>query len=136
MSCVDAAACCQLAVVEKPLEARTIEALVDFEDLSKFYIFNEAITLLIHAAFAAVDDVCNSRGNPGLQVLDVLGVMEQAKFFWSCLLAVEHVEVRSEAVVVDETVHHLQPHGLHGVVTAQGEPGEVLIVEVAHFPHC
>ena len=133
--CVDAAPCGQLAVVEQSFEARTVKTLVDLEDLAQLDVLKKLPFLKFKPSIVGLDYLAALRVDPSLQVLDVLRVVEAAEFFGSCGLAVKHVEARGEAVVVDEAVDHLEPHGLHGVSFAERELGEVLIVEVADLPH-
>jgi hypothetical protein len=110
--------------------------LVDLEDFSQLDILDEDALLLFSADVVGIDEVRAIGSDPGLQVLDVLRVVEEAKFFGSGCLAVEHVELGGEVVVVDEAVDHLEAHGLHGMLFAEDELGEVGVVEVADLSHC
>lgn len=133
--CVNAASCRQLAVVEQSFEARTVKALVDLEDFAQLDVLEKPSLLEFKAGIVGLDYLGALWVDPSLEVLDVLRMVEAAKFFWSCRLAVKHVEARGESVVIDEAVDHFEPHGLHGVALAECELGEVLIVEVADLPH-
>lgn len=133
--CVDAASCGQLAVVEQSFEARTVKALVNLEDLAQLDILKKPSLLKFKASIVGLDNLGAFWVDPSLEVLDVLRMVEAAKFFWGCRLAVKHVEARGEPVVVDEAVDHFEPHGLHGMPLTESELGEVLIVEVADLPH-
>ena len=73
-------------------------------------------------------------GDPGLEVLDVEGVVEGGKLFGVGFLGVVDFELWCEGVVVDEAVDHFGPLGFHGVFLAELVLGDILVVEVANFP--
>ena len=73
-------------------------------------------------------------GDPGLEVLDVEGMVEGGQLFGGGFLGVVDFELGREGVVVDEAVDHLGPLGFHGVLLAELVLGDILVVEVAHFP--
>lgn len=62
--------------------------------------------------------------------------MEEAEVFIGGLFAVVHADEGGKAVGVDEAVDHFESHRLHGVLLGEREVCEVLVVEVAHLPHC
>lgn len=90
--CVDAASCGQLTVVEQSLEARAIKTLVNLEDLTQLDVFKKLSFLKFKADIVRLDYLGALWVDPSLQVLDVLRMVETAKFLGSCCLAVKHVE--------------------------------------------
>ena len=73
--------------------------------------------------------------DPGLEVLDVMLVVEGLYFFGGGLFGVVELEGGGESVVVEEAVDHLAALGLHGVFLAEFVLGDFVVVEVADFRH-
>jgi hypothetical protein len=112
--------------------------LVDFEYRAYLTIFPDLgpFGLLVsNPRTELFDDVFGFGGDPGLQVLDVEGVVEGGDFLGSGFFGVVHFELRREGVVVDEAVHHFHAFGFHGVLLAQLVLRDVFVIEVAHFSH-
>ena len=134
VGCVDAASGRQFAEIEEPFEAGAVEGLVDLEDGAQLDVFPGLGPLLLLGGGVLLDDGVGLGRYPGLEVLDVEGVVEGGQFLGGGFLGVVYFELWREGVVADEAVDHLGPLGLHGVLLAELVLGYILVVEVAHFP--
>lgn len=135
ISSVDAAASCQLTVVVESFEARAIKPMIDFELLPQLEVRLHQLQLSLASRLEGLDDLGGVGVDPGLQVLDVGGMVVLAQLFECGLFAMISHKAIAEAVGVDEAIDHFEPHWLHGVLLAEIEVGELLVVEVGNSSH-
>ena len=124
---------CQLAEMVEPLEAGTIEALVDLEEGFEFGIIANLPLLIV---LVGADDFVPLAGDPLFEVLYVAGVVEKVQFLLAGLLALKHGEVVAEFIALNQGVGHLNALGLHRVLLAEVVVRYRVVVQVAHLPHC
>lgn len=129
---VDAPTRSQLTEVIKPIEAGTIEALIDFKQRLQFRIIPD-LALLIFLVLR--NDFILLAGDPFLQVLNVGLVMKEAKFFLAGLLTLKHHQMITQLVTLDERMGHFDAFGLHGMLLTEMIIGDGFVIEVAYLSH-
>ena len=129
---IDASSCCQLAKMVQPVKTRAIEGLIDLEDTFELAIVPDFPLLII---FVCTHNLIFFASDPLLEIVDVIGIMKQIELVFGGFFRLEHGEVVTQVVVLDEGVCHLDAFGLHGMLLAEVIIGNRIVVEVTHLTH-
>ena len=85
--------------------------------------------------FVGADNLILFAGDPFLEIVNIVRIMEKVEFVLGCFLGLEHGEVITQIVILDEGVGHFDSEGFHGVFLAEVVIGDRVVVEVAHLTH-
>ena len=116
VSSIDAPTRGQLAEVVKSLETGAVERLVDFEQSFQFVIIPDPPPLII---FEGANNLLLLASNPFLKVVNIGGMMKQIKFLFGRLLRLEHVQVITEIIILNERMCHFDSFCFHGMFLAE-----------------
>ena len=116
VSSIDAPTRSQLAEMVKSLEPGTVERLVDFEQSFQFVIIPDPPPLII---FEGTNNFLLLASNPFLKIINIGRMMKQIKFLLGCFLRLEHVQVLTQIIILNEGMCHFDPFSFHWMLLTE-----------------